>query len=141
MNALKVFNSGNGSLIKAVDVGEALGGLARSISCSADGRMVAMAMNKNVHVWGWYKDDLHHQHSLHWPKSPILRVCFSAGSEMLISASQDGSAMLWRKHGSKWSKQQSYHIGAGAIYCALFSSDSNQIAFACEDATVRIQNF
>jgi len=112
---------------------------------SHDGQSIATAYN-NGDVCLWKAASLPPFQNTSQTSLPPLRghhgevytVEFSRDNHCLVSAGEDGKAIVWNAIDGHVLEE--YTAKTGPLLCAAFSPDSSQVAAACRDGSVRVWN-
>ncbi|MCS6864353.1 MAG: hypothetical protein RMJ56_04180 [Gemmataceae bacterium] len=96
----------------------------RSIALSADGRLLAVAVDCSVRV---YDIEKHRElHTLKGFQGPVAAVAFSPDGRLLLTGSWDGSTRLWDT--ATGTQRAAFHWNIGRVLCVAYAPDGLRLA-------------
>lgn len=134
---VRCWDTANWKLAKSLDFPGEDGVI--SLALSPDGRMLAAgnAASTGI-VFLWNADNLHEKLRLVTHNGFVNSISFAPDSQLIATASLDGTAKIWRvADGSLIGTYEGHKLD---VKCVRFSPDGTEIATGSDDETVKLWN-
>lgn len=107
---------------------------ATRITFSADGKLLASAGARKIHIWDVAMRKL--LHTIDGHKKSIQSICFSPNGKMLASGSSDDTVRVWNVQTGKMDRE--IEAEQDGVFAVAYSPSGRTIASAGADKTIKL---